>query len=58
MVMMYGWLISLWLYKGSNRLQDFIKIYLLYILPPELHTRDFVVLSPVTHPRKIPLVAL
>jgi hypothetical protein len=35
-------------------------MYLLYIFPPELHTlmNDFVVLTSLTHPRKILLVAL
>jgi hypothetical protein len=30
----------------------------IYIFPPELHTHDFVVLTFLTHPRKIPLVVL
>jgi hypothetical protein len=34
------------------------KMYLLYIFPPELHTYDFVVLTSLTHPRKILLVVL
>jgi hypothetical protein len=34
------------------------KTYLLYIFPPELHTYDFVVLTSLTHPRKILLVVL
>jgi hypothetical protein len=34
-------------------------MYLLYIFPPELHTlNDFVVLTSLTHPRKILLVVL
>jgi hypothetical protein len=33
-----GGLISLWLYKEKNKLQNENKIYLLYISPPELHT--------------------
>jgi hypothetical protein len=35
------------------------RIFLLYIFPPELHTLyDFVVLTSLTHPRKIFLVVL
>jgi hypothetical protein len=30
-------LISLWLYKENNKLLG-LKIYLLYLFPPELHT--------------------
>jgi hypothetical protein len=30
-------LISLWLYEENNKLRD-LKMYLLYIFPPELHT--------------------
>jgi hypothetical protein len=34
-------------------------MYLLYIFPPEaVHTYDFVVLTSLTHPRKIRLVVL
>jgi hypothetical protein len=32
-----GGLVSLWLYKENNKLRD-LKMYLLYIFPPELHT--------------------
>lgn len=38
--------ISLWLYKEKN-------MYLLYIFPPELRTLMTVVLTLLTHPRKI-----
>jgi hypothetical protein len=35
-------------------------MYLLYIFPPELHTHtyDFVLITSLTHPRKIILVVL
>jgi hypothetical protein len=34
------------------------EMYLLYIFPPELHSYDFVVLTSLTHPRKILFVVL
>jgi hypothetical protein len=33
-------------------------MYLLYIFPPELHTLDFVVLTSLSHTRKIILIVL
>jgi hypothetical protein len=52
-----GGLISLWLYKENNKLQDW-NMYLLYIFPRAPHTYGFVVLTSLTHPRKIILVVL
>jgi hypothetical protein len=51
---------SLWLYKENNKLRD-PKNLLLYMFPPELHTLtwyDFIVLTSLTHPKKILLVLL
>jgi hypothetical protein len=51
-------LISLWLYKVNNKLRVG-KMYLLYVFPPWApHAYDFVVLTSLTHPRKVLLVVL
>jgi hypothetical protein len=51
-------LISLWLYKENNKLRDWKNAFTLHIplWPP--HTYDFVVLTSLTHRRKILLVVL
>jgi hypothetical protein len=52
-----GWgLICLWFYKKNNKLQDWKNVFTLYIPPWAPHTYDFVVLTSLTHPRKIILV--
>jgi hypothetical protein len=53
-----GGLISLWLYKENNKLRDWKNIFTLHIPPWAPHTYDFVVLTSLTHPRKILLVVL
>jgi hypothetical protein len=53
-----GELISLWLYKENNKLQDWKNIFTLHIPPWAPHTYDLVVLTSITYPRKILLVAL
>jgi hypothetical protein len=53
-----GGLISLWLYKENNKLRDWTNVFTLHILPWAPHTYDFVVLTSLTHPRKILLVVL
>jgi hypothetical protein len=54
----WGGLISLWLYKESNKLRDWENVFTLHISPLAPHTYDFVVLTSLTHPRKILLVVL
>jgi hypothetical protein len=51
-------LVSLWLYKGNNKLRDWKNVFTLHIPPWAPHTYDFVVLTSLTHPRKILLVVL
>jgi hypothetical protein len=53
-----GGLISLWLYKENNKLWDWKNVFILHIPPWAPHTYDFVVLTSLTHPRKILLVVL
>jgi hypothetical protein len=48
-------LISLWLYKENNKLRDWRNVFTLHIPPWAPHTYDFVVLTSLTHPRKIVL---
>jgi hypothetical protein len=51
-----GGLISIWLYKETKNLWDWKKhIYSTYS-PWGPHTYDFVVLTSLTHPRKIILL--
>jgi hypothetical protein len=52
-----GALISLWLYK-ENKLRDWKNIFTLHIPPWAPHTYGFVVLTSLTHQRKILLVVL
>jgi hypothetical protein len=49
-------LIILWLYEENNKLQDLKNIFTLHIPPWAPHTYDFVVITSLTHPRKIILV--
>jgi hypothetical protein len=51
-------LISLWLYKESNKLRDWKNVLTLHIPPWAPHTYDFAVLTSLNHPRKILLVVL
>jgi hypothetical protein len=51
-------LISLWLYKENNKQRDRKNIFTVQIPPWAPHTYDFVVLTSLTHPRQILLVAL
>jgi hypothetical protein len=51
-------LISLWLYKENNKLRDLKNVFTLHIPPSAPHTYGFVVLTSLTHPRKILLVVL
>jgi hypothetical protein len=53
-----GGLLSLRLYKENNKLQDWKNVFTLHIPPWAPHTYDFVVLTSLTHPRKILLVVL
>jgi hypothetical protein len=53
-----GGLISLWLNKENNKLWDWKNVFTLHIPPWATHTYDFVVLTSLTHPRKIVLVVL
>jgi hypothetical protein len=53
-----GGLISLWLCKENNKLRDWKNVFALHIPPWASHTYDFVVLTSLTHPRKILLVVL
>jgi hypothetical protein len=53
-----GGLISLWLYKGNYKLRDWKNVFTLYIPPWAPHTYCFVVLTSLTHPRKIILFVL
>jgi hypothetical protein len=53
-----GGLISLWLYKENNKLRDWKHVFTSHIPPWDPHTYDFVVLTSLTHPRKILLVVL
>jgi hypothetical protein len=53
-----GGLISLWLYKENNKLRDWKNVFTLHISPLAPHTYDFVVLTSLTHPRKIILLVL
>jgi hypothetical protein len=49
-----GGLVSPWLYKENNKLQDWKNVFTLWVP----HTYDFIVLTSLTHPRKIVLVVL
>jgi hypothetical protein len=49
---------SLWLYKENNKLRDWKKIFIVHMPFWGTHTYDFVVLTSLTHPRKIHLVVL
>jgi hypothetical protein len=51
-------LISLWLYKENNKLRDWKNVFTLHIPPWAPHTYDFVILTSLTHPRKILLAVL
>jgi hypothetical protein len=51
-------LISLWLYKESNKLLDWKNVFTLHIPHWAPHTNDFVVLTSLTHPRKIIFLVL
>jgi hypothetical protein len=51
-------LISLLLYKENNKLRDWKNVFTLHIPPWAPHTYGFVVLTSLTHPRKILLVVL
>jgi hypothetical protein len=55
-----GQLISLWLYKKKTRSYGIEKknVFTLHIPPWAPHTYEFIVLTPLTHPRKIILVLL
>jgi hypothetical protein len=53
-----GGLISLWLYKENNKLQDSKNVFTLHNPPRAPHTYDFAVVTSSTHPRKILLVVL
>jgi hypothetical protein len=53
-----GGMINLWLYKENNTLRDWKNVFTLYIPLWAPHTYDFVVLTSLTHPRKIILVVL
>jgi hypothetical protein len=53
-----GWLISLWLYKDNNKLWDWKNVFTLNIPLWAPHAYDFVILTSLTHPRKILLVVL
>jgi hypothetical protein len=57
-VWIWGGLISLWLYKESNKLLDWKNVFTLHIPPWGKHTYNFVALTSLTHPRKILLVVL
>jgi hypothetical protein len=50
-------LISVWLHKEINKLRDWKNIFI-HIPPWAPHTYDFVVLTSLTHPRKILLFVL
>jgi hypothetical protein len=54
----YEGLISLWLSKENNKLRDWKNVFTLHIPPWAPHTYDFVVLTSLTHPRKVILVVL
>jgi hypothetical protein len=52
-------LISLWVYKENNNVRDWKNVFTLYNPPPWAPlSYDFVVLTSLTHPRKILLVVL
>jgi hypothetical protein len=53
---LYTW--DTWLYKENNKLRDWKNVFTLHIPPWAPHTYDFVVLTSLTHPRKILLVVL
>jgi hypothetical protein len=53
-----GGLISLWLYEENNKVREWKNIFTLHILPWAPHTYVFVVLTSLTHPRKIIFVVL
>jgi hypothetical protein len=53
----WGGLTILCLYK-ENKLQDWKNVFTLHIPPWAPHTYDFIVLTSLTHPRKILLVVL
>jgi hypothetical protein len=46
-------LISLWFYKENNKLQAWKNVFTLHIPPWAPHTYEFIVLTSLTHPRKI-----
>jgi hypothetical protein len=50
--------ISPWLYKENNKLRDWKKCIYCTFSPWAPHTYDFVVLTSLTHPRKILVVVL
>jgi hypothetical protein len=50
--------ISLWLYKENNKLRDCKNVFTLHILPRAQQILDFVVLTTLTHPKKILFVEL
>jgi hypothetical protein len=49
---------AIWLYKENNRLRDWKNVFTVHIPPWGPHAYDFVVLTSLTHPRKILLVVL
>jgi hypothetical protein len=51
-------LIILWLYKENNKLRGWKNVFTLYIPPWAPHTYDFVILTSLTHSRKILFVVL
>jgi hypothetical protein len=53
-----GGLISRWLYKENNKLRDWKNVFTLHIPPWAPHTYDFILLTSLTHQRKILLVVL
>jgi hypothetical protein len=53
-----GGLICLWLHKENKKLRDWTNLPTLHIPPWRPHTYDFVVLTSLTHSRKILLVLL
>jgi hypothetical protein len=60
LVLLYIWrgVISLWLCKENNKLRDWKNIFTLHIPAWAPYTYDFVVLTSLTHPRKILSVVL
>jgi hypothetical protein len=51
-------MISLWLYKENNKLRDWNTVFTLHIPSWAPYIYDFVVLTSLSHPRKILLVVL